>query len=153
MINKVKRNSKSSSRIGLTFNQAVTVRKSFYNSLSYSELFSALGGTLGLWLGVGIMQIIEHLANCRNIVNNVIKVHWIKVNKDNLIQRLGGVEFKSAKKRCFLELFSVIRVTKFLDVSSFIEMKNFKSLILLYDWNLHFYGSQIQINLLIKLSF
>ena len=27
---------------------------------SLSELFSALGGALGLWLGVGMMQIIEH---------------------------------------------------------------------------------------------
>ena len=125
-------NSRSYSTIDLTFNQAVTVRESFYKTLSYSELFSALGGSLGLWLGVGIMQIIEHLANCQNIVNNVIKVHWIKVNKDNLIQRFEEVEFKSAKK-CFLELYSEIRVTKFLDVSSFIEMKNFKSLILLYN--------------------
>ena len=51
MITKLMMNSRSYSTIDLTFNQAVTVRESFYKTLSYSELFSALGGSLGLWLG------------------------------------------------------------------------------------------------------
>ena len=77
MIRKQKRDASeySSSSIDLTINQAVTVKESFYKTLSYSELFSALGGSLGLWLGVGIMQIIEHLAICGKIVIKVIKLH------------------------------------------------------------------------------
>ena len=33
--------------------------KSFYPALSLTELFSNLGGVLGLWLGVGMMQVID----------------------------------------------------------------------------------------------
>ena len=71
MIRKQKRDASeySSSSIDLTINQAVTVKESFYKSLSYSELFSSLGGALGLWLGVGIMQIIEHIVKCGSTIN------------------------------------------------------------------------------------
>ena len=71
----------SHSFIDLTFIQAISVTESFYKSLSYSELFSSLGGSLGLWLGVGIMQIIEHVANCGNIIQTFIR----RSNKNSLI--------------------------------------------------------------------
>ena len=41
----------------ITFDQTVEITEAFYPSLSISELFSDLGGTLGLWLGVGLLQI------------------------------------------------------------------------------------------------
>ena len=40
----------------LTFDPKVTRTKSFYPPISYAKLFSQLGGTLGLWLGIGMMQ-------------------------------------------------------------------------------------------------
>ena len=57
--------------ITFIFDETVTVTESFYKSLSYSELFSTLGGSLGLWLGVGIMQIIEHAADCGKIMYSI----------------------------------------------------------------------------------
>ena len=62
------------SYIDLTFDDAVAVTESFFKPLSYSELFSALGGALGLWLGVGIMQIIEHAADCGNIFRSLVNI-------------------------------------------------------------------------------
>ena len=40
----------------MTFDETVMVTESFYKPLSRSELFSALGGALGLWIGVGMMH-------------------------------------------------------------------------------------------------
>ena len=40
----------------LTFDQTVIVTKSFYPPLSFTTLFTQLGGSLGLWLGIGMMQ-------------------------------------------------------------------------------------------------
>ena len=44
------------SRIALTFEQKVPTTESFYPSISIYKLFAELGGTLGLWLGVGAVQ-------------------------------------------------------------------------------------------------
>ena len=56
------------------FDQTVTVTESFYPSLSFTKLFADLGGSLGLWLGVGIVQLfsyslqfLSYLKNCRLI--------------------------------------------------------------------------------------
>ena len=55
----------------MTFDETVMVTESFYKPLSRSELFSALGGALGLWIGVGMMQIIEHALACGRFVHAI----------------------------------------------------------------------------------
>ena len=51
----------------ITFDQTVRVTESFYPSQSISTLFVDLGGSLGLWLGLGILQlsvnVIEFIKN------------------------------------------------------------------------------------------
>ena len=46
--------------IKLAFQDEVIITKSEYAPLSISELFSTLGGVIGLWLGVGMLQIVDH---------------------------------------------------------------------------------------------
>ena len=41
----------------LTLDQTVQVTKYFYPPLSLAKLLSDIGGSLGLWLGVGLLQI------------------------------------------------------------------------------------------------
>ena len=41
----------------ITFDKTVTVNRSFYPSPSIYHVVAELGGCLGLWLGVGIVQI------------------------------------------------------------------------------------------------
>ena len=50
----------------MTFDQTVTVTESFYPSLSFTKLFADLGGSLGLWLGVGVLQMTMNL--CQLII-------------------------------------------------------------------------------------
>ena len=45
------------STFDVTFDQVVTVTESRYPDISFTKLFSDLGGSLGLWLGIGIIQI------------------------------------------------------------------------------------------------
>ena len=45
------------SAFSITFDQTVSITESFYASLSISDLFSDMGGSIGLWLGVGLLQI------------------------------------------------------------------------------------------------
>ena len=48
------------SLVKLTFQDEVIITKSEFAPLSISELFSTLGGVIGLWLGVGMLQIVDH---------------------------------------------------------------------------------------------
>ena len=56
-------------RIMITFDQTVSITESFYPTLSISELFSDMGGSIGLWLGVGLLNI------CFYFVDSI---HYIK---------------------------------------------------------------------------
>ena len=47
----------------VTLDQVVTVTESRYPQMSFTKLFSEIGGSLGLWLGIGIIQL------CVTIVN------------------------------------------------------------------------------------
>ena len=53
----------------ITFDQTVRITESFYPSPSISTLFADLGGSLGLWLGIGILQlsvnVIDFIKNIR----------------------------------------------------------------------------------------
>ena len=40
--------------------QSVKVTEFFYPDVSYGELLSNLGGVVGLWLGIGMMQVVDH---------------------------------------------------------------------------------------------
>ena len=50
--------------IDLTFDQTVIITEHFYPDFSLVDFLSRLGGSLGLWLGLGVMQISGILSTC-----------------------------------------------------------------------------------------
>ena len=52
-----------------TFRQSLTVREYFFPEFSISEFLSSMGGALGLWLGLGVLQL---------ATNIVMVAKWIK---------------------------------------------------------------------------
>ena len=62
----------------LTLDQEVTVTESFYPSFSPLTFFTVMGGALGLWLGVGAVQLVAYL---------VTTVSWIKLNVRSVLNK------------------------------------------------------------------
>ena len=60
--------------IDFTFDQSVTITESYYPEINFGIMFSEFGGVLGFWLGVGVLQIGEHLslafARIRSVLTN-----------------------------------------------------------------------------------
>ena len=59
----------------LTLDQEVTVTESFYPSFSPLTFFTVMGGALGLWLGVGVVQVVSYVVTAvswlrRSVVQN-----------------------------------------------------------------------------------
>ena len=59
----------------LTMDQEVTVTESFYPSFSPLTFFTVMGGALGLWLGVGVVQVVSYVVTAvawlrRSVVQN-----------------------------------------------------------------------------------
>ena len=59
------------SLIKLTLQDEVIITKSFFAPLSVSELFSSLGGVIGLWLGIGMLQIVDHGIILAKLCSNI----------------------------------------------------------------------------------
>ena len=57
--------------LGIEFDQQVTVTESRYPNFSFAKFFAELGGSIGLWLGMGLLQIglylVDLLARTRNV--------------------------------------------------------------------------------------
>ena len=72
--------------IDLTFDQTVTFTEVFFPPPSLTTFLTELGGSLGLWLGVGIIQLctfavaffnfekITHFKSCRKELNYSLKI-------------------------------------------------------------------------------
>ena len=63
-----------------TFDQTVTVTRSFYPDLSWTKFFSEVGGSLGLWLGLGVLQmflnVFESLKRFQEFVKKRKQAIW-----------------------------------------------------------------------------
>ena len=62
---------RDASLISLSLDKTVTITESSFPAPSFTTLLAELGGSLGLWLGVGVVQIIIYVSNVdiRKIVN------------------------------------------------------------------------------------
>ena len=54
-------------KFDLTFDQTVEIEESFYPSPSFTKPLAELGGSLGLWLGVGLVQLSIFVINFVNV--------------------------------------------------------------------------------------
>ena len=62
----------------MTFDQTVIITEYFYPTFSFPGFFSSVGGALGLWLGLGVMQIGEYSVRFINILTTMTKKEQLK---------------------------------------------------------------------------
>ena len=67
-----------SSWIEIKFEKKVMITRSFYPSVDYPNLLTNIGGALGLWLGVGVIQLLSYGMNLISFMNLCFRKesHW-----------------------------------------------------------------------------
>ena len=61
--------------------QEVTVTESYYPEFSLASFFAEMGGSLGFWLGVGTMQLLQSFANLACIFRRSMDYDLKEINK------------------------------------------------------------------------
>ena len=67
------------STFDLTLDQQVTVTESYYPSFSPLSFITMMGGALGLWLGVGAVQLVAY---------SVVAASWIKLKVPTMFNKV-----------------------------------------------------------------
>ena len=58
--------------IDIAFDQEVTVTESYYPELSFTTLFAEVGGSMGLWLGLGLLQFATLVVNASTVFGSIL---------------------------------------------------------------------------------
>ena len=73
-----KRSDREYSSLHLTLVQEVMVTESFYPAFSPLSFITMMGGALGLWLGVGVVQMVAFMVSAAS---------WIKLKYPSMLNR------------------------------------------------------------------
>ena len=61
------------SSIRITFEEKVVITRSFYPSVDFPQLLPNIGGALGLWLGLGVVQLVSYGIDLIDFLNLCVK--------------------------------------------------------------------------------
>ena len=78
----------------LFFDQTVDITEYYYPEFSLADFLSTIGGILGLWLGVGVVQI-----------GTVMKTKFLGVKVDHKLKKINKTEYSLLNTALFLFRF------------------------------------------------
>ena len=74
MVSHKGRNFEGDTMIGIKFDDTVTITESFYPPASIPNFMAEIGGILGLWLGIGTLQIFLHAFEFVDFLRSILKL-------------------------------------------------------------------------------